>query len=138
MESRISIITLGVDDLSRSFEFYTDGLGLTPADDGSPDDGIVFFQLNPHLKLALYPWDKLAEDVGCPADGEGFRGVTVAHNVREHDQVDEVIEQARDAGANIVKEPEEVFWGGYSGYFADPDDHLWEVAFNPHDWIVEE
>ncbi len=138
MEPRISIITLGVDDLSRSFEFYTDGLGLTPADDGSPDDGIVFFQLNPHLKLALYPWDKLAEDVGCPADGEGFRGVTVAHNVREHDQVDEVIEQARDAGANIVKEPEEVFWGGYSGYFADPDDHLWEVAFNPHDSIVEE
>jgi len=138
VEPRISIITLGVDDLSRSFEFYTDGLGLTPADDGSPDDGIVFFQLNPHLKLALYPWDKLAEDVGCPADGEGFRGVTVAHNVREHDQVDEVIEQARDAGANIVKEPEEVFWGGYSGYFADPDDHLWEVAFNPHDSIVEE
>ena len=137
MESRISIITLGVDDLSRSFEFYTDGLGLTPADDGSPDDGIVFFQLHPPLKLARDPWDKLAEDVGCPADGEGFRGVTVAHNVREHDQVDEVIEQARDAGANIVKEPEEVFWGGYSGYFADPDDHLWEVAFNPHDSIVE-
>mgnify|MGYP006303818407 FL=1 len=137
MESRISIITLGVDDLSRSFEFYTDGLGLSPADDGSPDDGIVFFQLNPHLKLALYPWDELAEDVGRPADGEGFRGVTVAHNVREHDQVDKVIEQARDAGATIVKEPEEVFWGGYSGYFADPDDHLWEVAFNPHDSIVE-
>jgi hypothetical protein len=138
VEPRISIITLGVDDLSRSFEFYTDGLGLTPADGGSPDDGIVFFQLNPHLKLALYPWDKLAEDVGQPADGEGFRGVTVAHNVRKHDQVDRVIEQARDAGATIVKEPEEVFWGGYSGYFADPDDHLWEVAFNPHDSIVEE
>jgi hypothetical protein len=138
VEPRISIITLGVDDLSRSFEFYTDGLGLTPTDGGSPDDGIVFFQLNPHLKLALYPWDELAEDVGQPADGEGFRGVTVAHNVREHDQVDEVIEQARDAGATIVKEPEEVFWGGYSGYFADPDDHLWEVAFNPHDSIVEE
>ena len=138
MEPRISVITLGVTDLQRAVDFYASGLGLQL--DGEFDaeqDGIAFFQLNPNLRLALYPWDKLAEDAGQPASGQGFRGVTVAHNVRQKEQVDAVIEQALEAGAELVKQPEEVFWGGYSGYFADPDGHLWEIAFNPHDSVVE-
>jgi len=141
MEPRISIITLGVEDLARAFDFYNDGLGLPFAEDFDPsDDGIAFFEVGPVLRLALYPWDKLAEDAHQPPDSEGedFRGVTIAHNVRRRDQVDEVIAQATDAGADIIKQPEEVFWGGYSGYFADPDGHLWEVAFNPYDEIAGE
>jgi hypothetical protein len=139
MEPHISIITLGVDNLKRSVAFYADGLGLPFAEDFDPDeDGIAFFEVGPGLRLALYPWDKLAEDAQQPPDGEGFRGVTLAHNVRRRDRVDAVIAEAADAGAEIVKEPEEVFWGGYSGYFADPDGHLWEVAFNPYDEIAEE
>ena len=139
MEPRISIITLGVEQLARAVDFYAEGLDLPFAEEFDPDeDGIAFLKVGPGLRLALYPWDKLAEDARQTPDGEGFRGVTIAHNVRRRDQVDEVIAQVADAGAEVVKEPQEVFWGGYSGYFADPDGHLWEVAYNPYDEIAEE
>lgn len=138
MEPKISVITLGVRDLDRALSFYLDGLDLPLEGERDEVDGIAFFKLNPYLRLALYPWEALAEDAQMEPEGEGFRGITIAHNVRERDEVDEVIQTAVDAGARLVKEPQEVFWGGYSGYFADPDGHLWEVAFNPYDDIVDE
>ena len=133
MDPRISIVTLGVDDLDRSREFYRDGLGLPERD---TDGEIAFYELQ-GTWLALYPWDDLAEDATVDPDGEGFRGVTIAHNAESKDAVDDVMQEAEDAGATIVKEAQDVFWGGYSGYFSDPDDHLWEVAWNPN-WEFEE
>ncbi len=129
MEPRISIITLGVSDLPRAIQFYRDGLGL-PLRDDEDTESIAFFETS-GTWLALYPRDALAEDVGIPADGTGFSGVTLAHNVRTRSEVDEVLQVAVDAGATLVKPAEDVFWGGYSGYFTDPDGHLWEVAWNP-------
>ncbi len=172
MEARISMVTLGVADLERATRFYAEGLGLPLR---SNDEAISFFDLN-GTWLALYPWDKLAEDAeveadradpadptdrAAPADGarpDGgdrvdretapgggttgadtpgtvFRGVTLAHNVASPEEVDALLKQAVDAGAILVKPGQEVFWGGYSGYFADPDGHLWEVAHNPFTWI---
>ncbi|MBW2314005.1 MAG: VOC family protein [Deltaproteobacteria bacterium] len=131
MEPRISLITLGVDDLDRSIRFYRDGLGL-PMRDGP--EGIAFFETN-GTWLSLYTREKLAEDALVDPTGSGFRGFTLAHNVRTEAEVDPVLEQAVAAGATLVKEAQKVFWGGYSGYFRDPDDFLWEVAFNPHMWI---
>lgn len=132
MDPRISIITLGVDDLDRSREFYRDGLGLPERES---DGDIAFYELQ-GTWLALYPWDELADDATVDPDGSGFRGVTIAHNAESKDAVDEVMQEAVDAGATIVKPAEDVFWGGYSGYFSDPDDHLWEVAWNPN-WEFE-
>lgn len=131
MEPRISLITLGVDDLDRSIRFYRDGLGL-PMRDGP--EGIAFFETG-GTWLSLYTREKLAEDALTDPAGSGFRGFTLAHNVRTEAEVDRVLEQAVAAGATLVKEAQKVFWGGYSGYFRDPDDFLWEVAFNPHMWI---
>jgi catechol 2,3-dioxygenase-like lactoylglutathione lyase family enzyme len=131
MKPRISMITLGVRDLEASIEFYEQGLGF-PRMESPPE--VAFFTLN-GTWLGLYGRDALAEDVGIPADGEGFRGVTLAHNVASEKEVDTVMDQAVRAGASMVKEPQKVFWGGYSGYFADPDGHLWEVAWNPFFWI---
>lgn len=128
MEPRISIITLGVADLDRSTRFYRDGLGL-PKRDAS--DGIAFFETN-GVWLALYPREALAEDATVSSDGAGFPGFTLAHNVGSKEQVHAVLEQAVQAGAQLVKPAQDVFWGGYSGYFADPDGFLWEVAWNPH------
>lgn len=128
MDPRISIITLGVSDLARSIHFYRDGLGLPLSSD---NDGIAFFKTR-GTQLALYPRDKLAEDVGVPPQGSGFAGITLAHNVRSKAEVDAVLQRAEAAGAHIVKPAQDVFWGGYSGYFADPDGHLWEVAWNPY------
>ena len=128
MEPRISIITLGVADLQRSVRFYRDGLGLPLRDDGS--ESIAFFETS-GTWLSLYPRDALADDIGIPTDGTGFSGVTLAHNVRSKSEVDELLRTAVDAGATLVKPAEDVFWGGYSGYFTDPDGHLWEVAWNP-------
>lgn len=128
MEPRISIITLGVSDMERSHKFYRDGLGLPTKDEG---EGIVFFQLQ-GTWLALYSREKLAEDVTVLPDGHGFSGVTLAHNARTREEVDAVLAEAEAAGATIVKPAQDVFWGGYSGYFTDPDGHLWEVAWNPH------
>ena len=128
MEPRISIIALGVSDLDRSVRFYRDGLGL-PKRDGP--EGIAFFETG-GTWLSLYPREGLAEDATVPSEGSGFRGFTLAHNVASTDEVDRVLQQAVDAGAKLVKPGQKVFWGGYSGYFADPDEFLWEVAWNPH------
>jgi len=128
MEPRISIVTLGVEDLERSVRFYRDGLGL-PLQPGG--EGIAFFDLQ-GTRLALYPRVALAEDAMVPADGSGFSGVTLAHNVRSKEAADALLAPAVEAGARLIKEAQDVFWGGYSGYFADPDGHLWEVAWNPH------
>lgn len=128
MEPRISIITLGVSDLKRSVVFYRDGLGLpTDYKDGQ---GIAFFQLR-GTWLALYPSDALAEEAHLPAGRSPFCGITLAYNVRSKQEVDESIQQALAAGASLLKPAGDMFWGGYSGYFADPDGHPWEVAWNP-------
>lgn len=129
MEPRISIITLGVDDLQRSVEFYRDGLGLPLFDENT--ESIAFFQ-NRGTWLALYPRDALAEDIGIPTHGTGFSGVTLAHNVSTTEEVDALINIAVSAGATLIKPAQDTFWGGYSGYFADPDGYLWEIAWNPH------
>lgn len=131
MNPRISMITLGVRDLARAIRFYQEGLGLPRRGE---DENVAFFDLN-GTWLGLYPWDALAEDAGVPAAGSGFRGVTLAHNLASPAEVDALMDEAAAAGATIVKPPQEVFWGGYSGYFADPDGHLWEVAHNPFTWI---
>lgn len=128
MEARITLITLGVADLNRSIRFYRDGLKL-PMREG--DDGIAFFQTR-GTWLALYPRSALADDATVSAEGSGFRGFTLAHNVASSAEVDRVLQEAVHAGATLVKPGQKVFWGGYSGYFADPDGFLWEVAWNPH------
>ena len=128
METRISLVTLGVTDLARSTAFYRDGLGL-PATEDFP--GIVFFKLK-GAWLSLYPREDLAADATVPSGGQGFRGITLAHNVGSKEEVDAVLKQAESAGARIVKTARDADWGGYSGYFADPDGHLWEIAWNPH------
>jgi catechol 2,3-dioxygenase-like lactoylglutathione lyase family enzyme len=128
MEPRISLITLGVQDLERSLRFYRDGLGL-PTTWGT-DKGVVFFQTQ-GVCLALYPLGDLANDVGLEPGVEQskFIGITLAHNVRQREDVDRVLAHAEAAGAKIVKPAQDTFWGGYAGYFADPDGHLWEVAW---------
>ena len=131
MEPRISIITLGVADLVASTRFYRDGLGL-PLREGS--DGIAFFETK-GTWLALFPREALAADAIVPADGAGFRGFTLAHNVRSREEVDAVLKEAEAAGASVIKPAQDTDWGGYSGYFSDPDGYLWEVAWNPHFWI---
>ncbi|MDQ7988690.1 MAG: VOC family protein [Candidatus Dactylopiibacterium sp.] len=127
MEARLTLITLGVADLARARAFYLAlGFPLHPAS----QEKVVFLQAN-GLLLSLYGREALAEDVGCPAAGQGFRGITLAHNVAQREDVARVLAEAEAAGARIVKPAQEVFWGGVSGYFADPDEHLWEVAWNP-------
>ena len=132
MEPRISIITLGVSDLARSVAFYRDGLGLTLFDENT--ESIAFFQ-NKGTWLALYPREALAADVGISTEGSGFSGVTLAHNLRSKEEVDDLLAVAVSAGATLVKPAQDTFWGGYSGYFSDPDGYLWEIAWNPHFWI---
>lgn len=132
MEQRVSLITLGVDDLERSRRFYEQGLGWIPKD---TPEGVVFYQL-PGIALALFGRDDLAEDAHLPIDGR-FSGVTIAINERSDAEVDAVLEQAERAGGRILKPAEKVFWGGYSGYFADPDGHVWEVAMNPF-WTIND
>ncbi|HVB46662.1 MAG TPA: VOC family protein [Streptosporangiaceae bacterium] len=126
MEQRVSLITLGVTDLGRARDFYI-ALGWTPA--ASPDDDVVFFQAG-GLVLGLWSREQLAHD-SAVRDSGGWGGVTLAYNVRSPAEVDAVIEEARAAGAVIGREPAPTFWGGYSGVFADPDGHPWEVAHNP-------
>ncbi|HVF09545.1 MAG TPA: VOC family protein [Abditibacteriaceae bacterium] len=128
MEPRVSLITLGVSDLSRSTVFYRDGLGL-PTHGDFP--GVTFFDLK-GAWLSLYPRHELAADAGVAVEGRGFNGFALAHNVRSKDEVDAVLKQAENAGAEIIKAARDTDWGGYSGYFADPDGYLWEVAWNPH------
>ena len=131
MQPRISMLTLGVRDLERSVRFYEQGLGF-PRMESPPE--VAFFALNGSW-LALFGRESLAEDAGISAEGSGFAGITIAHNVESEVAVDAVIDQAVTAGARLVKPAQKVFWGGYSGYFADPDDYLWEVAHNPRFWV---
>jgi len=130
MQPRISMITLAVSNLSRAVEFYETGLGF-PRMDSPPE--IAFFTLN-GTWLGIYTRAELAEDATVDAAGDGFEGFTLSHNTPSESEVDAVYQQALDAGAIPVKRPEKVFWGGYSGYFKDPDGHLWEVAHNPQFW----
>lgn len=127
MEPRVSIITLGVKELERSYQFYTK-LGFPSSK--NPEEGIVFFKTG-GVCLALYPLEALAKDVSpdMAVAKQGFSGVTLAHNTRTKAQVDEVLALAVSAGAQLEKPAQEVFWGGYSGYFSDPDGYLWEVAY---------
>jgi len=127
MEQRVSIITLGVADLHRSREFY-ERLGwrrsMTQA------EGVVFFQAG-GMALALYPRQELAKDANIAGEGQGFSGMSLAYNARNREEVDAVLAEAEAAGARILKPAQEAFWGGYSGYFSDPDGFLWEIAWNP-------
>ncbi len=131
MKPRISMITLGVRDLNAAIEFYQHGLGF-PRMESPPE--VAFFTLN-GTWLGLYGREALAADAMLSPAGEGFAGFSLAHNVGSEQEVDEVISQAVQAGATLVKEPQKVFWGGYSGYFKDLDGHLWEVAHNPLFWV---
>jgi uncharacterized protein len=140
MKPRISLITLGVDDLDRSVSFYRDGLGLeTQGVVGTQFEhgAVAFFDLEAGLKLALWPRKSLAHDAGLPTGQPSATEFSIAHNVASKDEVDAVMEQARKSGATIVKPALDTFWGGYAGYFQDPDGHLWEVAWNPQ-WRVPE
>ncbi len=130
MKPKISIITLGVADLERSVAFYRDGLSLPLREDYNGN--IAFFTLE-GVMLALYPREALAEDAQLPPLTElpAFPGITLAHNVPSKEDVAVVLNQAKDAGGTVVKEAQDVFWGGHSGYFKDPDGFLWEVAYNP-------
>ena len=134
-EPRVSLITLGVEDLARARAFYETGLGwkASPASQGD----VVFFQVGA-LAVALFPRRLLAEDAGVSAGGDGFRGITLAQNVRQPGDVDRLLAVAEAAGAIITKPAQDAFWGGRTGYFVDPDGHLWEVAWNPHFAIAED
>ncbi|MGK2905882.1 MAG: VOC family protein [Desulfuromonadales bacterium] len=131
MKPRISMITLGVRDLKAAIEFYEHGLGF-PRMESPPE--VAFFTLN-GTWLGLYGRESLAEDAAVSPKGEGLESFSLAHNVNSEQEVDVVMSQAIVAGAKLIKKPEKVFWGGYSGYFADPDGHLWEVAHNPFFWV---
>ena len=140
MKPRITLVTLGVDDLEKSLRFYRDGLGLkTEGIVGTNFEhgAVAFFELQAGLKLAIWPRKSIAYDSGLPPGGPSATEFTLGHNVSSKAEVDAVMEQAGRAGAVIVKPAHETFWGGYAGYFQDPDQHLWEVAWNPH-WVVPE
>lgn len=128
MEQRATIIGLGVSDLKKSSDFYENQFGWKKT--ASSNEDISFFQLNGIL-LSLYPREKLAEDAGVSAKGEGFNAFSLAYCTRSKEEVDQLIETLEKKGVEIVKKPEEVFWGGYSSYIADPDGNLWEIAYNP-------
>jgi len=131
MEQRISLVTLGVSDLDRARRFYEEGLGWQP---GFTSEEVVFYQAG-GLVLALFPRAALAADAGLTVTEHGC-GIALAHNVRTRVEVDAVLAEAAAAGAAILRPAEDASWGGYSGYFADPDGHPWEVAWNPH-WTIE-
>ncbi|RAK67236.1 VOC family protein [Phenylobacterium kunshanense] len=129
MKPKISLITLGARDLPRMIAFYRDGLGF-PTHNYTPGDDMVMFALE-GTWLGLFPREAQAEDAQVTAGGSGFQGVVLSHNAPSKEEVDRVFAQALAAGATATKQPQDVFWGGYSGYFADPEGNLWEVAWNP-------
>ena len=140
MKPRITVLTLGVDDLERSLRFYRDGLGLkTEGIIGTEFEygAVIFSDLAGGLKLALFPRKSLALDSTLPLGLPSATELLIGHNVTSKKEVDAVMEQARKSGAVIVKPPQETFWGGYAGYFQDPDQHLWEVVWNPQ-WLGED
>ncbi len=134
MEQRVSLVTLGVADLNRSREFY-ERLGWRRS--MAKAEGVVFFQAG-GMALALYPRNDLAKDAKIPSEGYGFSGISLAYNTRNREEVDTVLMEAQAAGAKLLKPAEEAFWGGYSGYFSDPDGFPWEVAWNPSFPILED
>jgi catechol 2,3-dioxygenase-like lactoylglutathione lyase family enzyme len=134
MQARITLITLGVDDLERAVAFYRDGLGWPTAGIVGREfehGAVAFFDLAGGLRLALWPRASLAHDAGLPTGARGTTDFCLAHNVASAAEVESVLEHARRAGAAIVKPAQPTFWGGHAGYFRDPEEHLWEVAFNP-------
>jgi uncharacterized protein len=139
MKPRITVVTLGVDDLDSAVAFYRDGLGL--ATDGIVGrefeyGAVAFFDLEGGLRLALWPRNSIARDTGLPQTGPISTNFTLGHNVGSRDEVDAVMAQASAAGAVVVKAAADTFWGGYAGYFQDPDGHVWEVVWNPS-WELE-
>jgi uncharacterized protein len=135
--NRINLITLGVKNISQSLKFYRDGLGFeTSVTEESP--GIVFFK-NGGTKLVLYPLDELSKDINesDPPAGQGFSGITLAYNAKSAEEVDQIFETVEQVGGKIVKAPQKAFWGGYSGYFSDPDGYHWEVAY-AESWKFDE
>lgn len=135
MKPRLTVITLGVDDLERALVFYRDGLGLPTAGivgNEFEDGAVVFFDLQRGLKLALWPRQSLAHDAGLPQGSPDPTALSLGHNVASRAEVDAVMDQAMRAGASLVRPARDTFWGGYAGYFQDPDRHLWEVVWNPH------
>lgn len=134
MKPRVTVVTLAVDDLERALRFYRDGLGLpTQGIFGQEFEygAVAFFDLQPGLKLAIWPRKSLARDTGLAQGAASATEVSLGHNVASKADVDAVMAQAREAGAVIVKPAHDTFWGGYGGYFQDPDGHLWEVVWNP-------
>jgi catechol 2,3-dioxygenase-like lactoylglutathione lyase family enzyme len=135
MKPRITVITIGVDIMERALRFYRDGLGLpTEGIVGTEfgDGAVAFFDLQAGVKLAIWLRRSIAHDSGLPEGPPSPTEFTLGHNVSSKEEVDAVMEQARGAGAAITKEPQDTFWGGYSGYFRDPDGHVWEVVWNPN------
>jgi predicted enzyme related to lactoylglutathione lyase len=126
LKPHIAIIGVGVRDFERAKRFYSAGLRWPILQEQG--EWVCFSLGDGSSALTLYPWDQLAADVGVPAEGSGFRGITFSYNVRSEDRVDEVLAEASNAGAKIMKPPERTPWGGYSGSFADPEGHVWEVA----------
>ncbi|MDM8174711.1 MULTISPECIES: VOC family protein [Olivibacter] len=134
MKPRISVLTIGVDDLERSYQFYHEGLGL-------PSDGIIgqefehgavaFFDLQSGVKLAIWPRKSIAHDTGIRLQHSSATEFTIGHNVSSKEEVDFIMEHADNAGARVIKPASDTFWGGYAGYFQDPDGHLWEIVYNP-------
>ncbi len=140
MKPRISLITLGVDDLEKSLNFYRDGLGLPTQGIIGPEfehGAVAFFSLQANLKLALYPRQSLSTDSGLPLGTPSALEFSIGHNVSSKTEVNQIMEQAKNAGATIVKSAQDTFWGGYAGYFQDPNGHLWEIAWNPQ-WPIPE
>lgn len=134
MKPRITVITLGVNDLERSLTFYRDGLGLTTQGIFGTEfehGAVAFFDLHAGLKLAIWPRTSIAHDTGIALGVPSPTDLTIGHNVASKDEVDSVMEQAKKAGALIVKPAQITFWGGYAGYFQDPDQHVWEIVWNP-------
>jgi uncharacterized protein len=140
MKPRITVITIGVDDLEKSVQFYRDGLGWgTEGIIGKEFEqgAVAFFDLQPGLKLAIWPRKSIAHDSGLPQSNVSSTEFTLGHNVSSKAEVDAIMEQAKNAGGVIVKPAQDTFWGGYAGYFQDPDQHLWEVVWNPQ-WVVQD
>ena len=140
MKPRVSVLTIGVGDLNSAVEFYRDGLGLQTEGiigEQFQHGAVAFFDLQPGLRLALWPRTSIAHDSGIAAGPVSSTEFTIGHNVSSKSEVDSVMAQARKAGATIVKPAQDTFWGGYAGYFQDPDGHLWEVVWNPDFTPVE-